>query len=161
MFKIAEAIYTSHTQYLPKRATWWLGDFLSAAMHCHINCFKYSLTTKFVYGYVAKLVMRSLFRNIISEYSPEYHWEFFRIYWEYLMGMFHEYSAIIYLLGGKDSFFSLISFTMWFWNKNHNKINCQTKSRKPIQKISGYTSGVKHTSFGFTSWWLFSNLLLH
>ena len=61
MFKIAEAISTSHTQYLPKRTTWWPADFLSAAMYCHVNCFDYSLTltTKFVYGFVAHLVMRS------------------------------------------------------------------------------------------------------
>ena len=58
MFKIAEAIYTSYTQFLPKRATWWPADFLSAARHCHINCFKYSLTNKFAYGCVSNLVMR-------------------------------------------------------------------------------------------------------
>ena len=61
MFKIVEAICTSHTQYLPKKATWWPVDFFSAARYCHINCFKYSLTltTKFVYGCVTHLVMRS------------------------------------------------------------------------------------------------------
>ena len=39
-------------------------------------------------------------RNIILEYYPEFHWDFFRIYWEYLLGMFHEYSTNIYLSSG-------------------------------------------------------------
>ena len=40
--------------------------------------------------------------NIIWEYSPEVHWELYpnAIYWEYLMGMFHEYSTDIHLPGG-------------------------------------------------------------
>ena len=59
MVKIAEAIYTSHTESFPKKSIWWPADILSAARHWHINYFLYSLTTKCVYGCVANLVMRS------------------------------------------------------------------------------------------------------
>ena len=39
---------------------------------------------------------RTLFRNI----SRNFIGNFFGIYWEYLMGMFNEYSTNMYLLGG-------------------------------------------------------------
>ena len=75
------------------------------------------------------------------------------------MGMFRKYSTIIHLPGGKD-FFPLISFSVWIRNKTPGKTSCKTKIRKPIHKILGNTSGVKHRSLGFSSWWLFSDLLL-
>ena len=40
----------------------------------------------------------TLFRNIARNFIRN----FFRIYWEYLKGMFHEYSTNIYLPGELD-----------------------------------------------------------
>ena len=40
-------------------------------------------------------------RNILKEYSPEFHRERFPNIREYIMGMFYQYSTDIYLPGGK------------------------------------------------------------
>ena len=97
----------------------------------------------------------TLFRNVPRNIIGNFFW----IYEEYLMGMFRTYSTIIHLPGGKD-FFPLISFSVWIRNKTPGKTSCKTNIRKPIHKILGNTSGVKHRSLGFSSWWLFSDLLL-
>ena len=41
-------------------------------------------------------IAETLFRNVLRNFIGN----FFQISWEYLMGMFHEYSMIIYLPGG-------------------------------------------------------------
>ena len=41
-------------------------------------------------------ILGTFFRNISQIFTGD----FFRIYWEYLKGMFHEYSSNIYLPGG-------------------------------------------------------------
>ena len=45
-----------------------------------------------------------LFRNIPQNFIGN----FYRIYWEYLMGMFHEYSTNVYLPGGNHRLAKLI-----------------------------------------------------
>ena len=39
--------------------------------------------------------------TLFWEYSPEFRRELFPIFWEYVMGIIHEYSTNIYLPGGK------------------------------------------------------------
>ena len=49
------------------------------------------------HGNVPRIFHEKYSRNIIWEYSRNFIGNSFRILWEYIMGMFHEYSTNIYL----------------------------------------------------------------
>ena len=70
--------------------------------------------------------------DIILEYSPEFHCEFFQIYWEYLKGMFHEYICPLGngLVRKVTSFVKSSMFDVW-----HGSISLQFLKNLKVSRL--------------------------